>query len=96
MSKIALFAEFEAKPEHRDAFQSLMREHAKAALDRESGCLQFDVTIGRENPNQVVLYEVYEDQKALEEHMASPGLAETRQAYAHMIATKRVLTCRIV
>ena len=45
MSKIALIAEFEIKPQHRDAFQQLMRTHAQAALDHEPGCLQFDVAV---------------------------------------------------
>ena len=96
MSKLALVAEFEAKPEHREAFAKLMREHARAALDHEPGCLQFDVTVGREDPNQVILYEVYRDDQALDEHMKSPHLAATRGSYAHMITSKRVVVCRIV
>lgn len=90
MSKIALIAEFESKPEHRAAFQALMRSHAEAALINEPGCLQFDVTVAREAPDRVLLYEIYRDQKALDEHMASPGLAATRDSYAHMIVSKRV------
>ena len=96
MSKIALIAEFEIKPQHRDAFQALMRTHAKAALDHEPGCLQFDVTVPRDHPNQVFLYEIYRDERALDEHMSSPGLADTRKTYAHMIASKRVTICRVV
>ena len=96
MSKIALIAEFEIKAEHRDAFQALMRTHAKAALDQEPGCLQFDVTVARDNPNHVILHEIYRDQRALDEHMSSPGLADTRKTYAHMIATKRVTICLVV
>lgn len=96
MSKIALIAEFEVRPEHAPAFQSLMRTHAKAALDHEPGCLQFDVTVPRDNPNQVFLYEIYRDEAAFDEHMTSPGLAETRKTYEHMIARKRVTICRVM
>ena len=96
MAKIALIAEFEAKAEHREAFQALMRTHAQAALDKEPGCLQFDVTVPRDNPNQVFLYEIYADDAAFDAHMNSPGLAATRNSYAHMIATKRVTVCRVI
>ena len=96
MSKIALIAEFEIKSEHREAFLALMRTHAKAALDLEPGCLQFDVTVPRDNANQVFLYEIYKDAKALDDHMSSSGLAATRETYAHMIAKKRVTICRVV
>ena len=96
MSKIALIAEFEVKPDHRDAFQKLMRTHGQAALDHEPGCLQFDVAVPRDNPNQVFLYEIYRDEKALDDHMSSPGLAATRGSYAHMIAAKRVTISRVL
>ena len=42
------------------------------------------------------LYEIYRDEKALDEHMNSPGLAATRGTYAHMIAAKRVTICRVL
>lgn len=95
MSKIALVVEFGVKPEHKDAFCTLMRSHAKAALDKEPGCLQFDVMVSREDANRVFLYEIYADQKALDEHMASPQLAQTRGSYAHMIADRRVVVCNV-
>ena len=96
MSKIALIAEFEVKPDHRDAFQKLMRMHAQAALDHEPGCLQFDVAVPRDDPSRVFLYEIYRDGAALDNHMNSPGLTETRKSYAHMICEKRVTICRVL
>ena len=96
MSKIALIAEFEVKPEHRDAFQKLMRTHAQAAPDQEPGCLQFDVAVPRDEPSRVFLYEIYRDGAALDDHMNSPVLAATRGSYAHMIRKKRVTICRVL
>ena len=96
MSKIALIAEFEVKPEHRDTFQKLMLTHARAALEHEPGCLQFDVAVPRDHTNQVFLYEIYLNESALDHHMNSPGLAATRGSYAHMIAGKRVTICRLL
>ena len=96
MSKIALIAEFEVKQEHRDAFQKLMLAHARAALEHEPGCLQFDVAVPRDDPSHIFLYEIYRDGAALDDHMNSPGLAETRKSYAHMISNKRVTICRVL
>ena len=96
MSKIALVVEFKVVPEHKEAFCTLMRSHAKAALDHEPGCLQFDVMVSREDATRVFLYEIYADQKALDEHMASPQLARTRGSYAHMIAERRVVICNVI
>ncbi len=95
MSKLALIADFDVEPEACDAFQSLMRDHAAAALRDEEGCLQFDVAVARDDPNRVILYEVYRDQAALDTHMGSDRLARTRQAYADMITDRRVTICHL-
>ncbi|MDQ2803147.1 MAG: antibiotic biosynthesis monooxygenase [Pseudomonadota bacterium] len=95
MNKLALVAEFGVKPERRAQFLELMVSHAKSALDEEEGCLQFDVAVARDNENQIVLYELYKDDAAMAEHMNSAHLAETRKAYADMIATKRVTICKL-
>ena len=39
---------------------------------KESGCLHFDVVLGREDPNKIYLYEVWTDQAALDAHVESP------------------------
>ena len=55
------------KPENVDAFMKKLRENAAAAR-KEPGCKQFDVVIDPKDRSQVMLYEVYADEKAFEEH----------------------------
>lgn len=95
MSKMALVAEFGVKPAMRDRFLALMTEHARAALAEEDGCLQFEVAVARDDPDRVLLWELYRDDDALAEHMGSAQLARTREAYAEMIESKRVTICRM-
>ena len=55
------------KPENVDAFMKKLAENAAAAR-KEPGCKQFDVVVDPKDRTQVMLYEVYADEKAFEEH----------------------------
>ena len=55
------------KPESVDAFMKQLKENAAAAR-KESGCRQFDVLVDPKDRTKVMLYEVYDDEKAFEAH----------------------------
>ncbi|MBV8937366.1 MAG: antibiotic biosynthesis monooxygenase, partial [Alphaproteobacteria bacterium] len=44
MSRLMIVVEFEVKPEHRNAFVDLMKNHARLSRT-EDGCQQFDVLL---------------------------------------------------
>jgi quinol monooxygenase YgiN len=71
---VVLHLELLVKPEHQVEFLEALWEDANGALDNESGCLRFDVTVDSENPNRVMLFEVYRDAEAREIHRAAPYL----------------------
>ncbi len=85
MSRVALVVQMDMKPEHRDEFITIMRKHAENCLAVEEGCVYFDVSLARDHENRLVLYEVYRDQAAWDEHAASPHLAKTRESYEGML-----------
>ena len=93
MSKIALVVEFDVKPEHRKAFEEIIRGHAKRTHEGGPGCLQFDVLIPQREANKVFLFECYRDAAAFEAHGKSPVLAETREKYKDMIGNRRITLC---
>lgn len=57
------------KPENVDAFMKQVIENGKAARS-EPGCRQFEVLVDPDDKTAVMLFEVYEDQKAFEAHQA--------------------------
>ena len=57
------------KPENVDAFMAQVIENGKAARS-EPGCRQFDVLVDPDDKTSVMLFEVYDDQKAFEAHQA--------------------------
>ncbi len=62
-----LQVQIKIKPENVDVFMKKLAENAAAAR-REPGCKQFDVLVDPKDRTSVMLYEVYSDEKAFEEH----------------------------
>ena len=57
------------KPENVDSFMKKVIENGKAART-EPGCRQFDVLVDPDDKTKIMLYEVYDDQKAFDAHQA--------------------------
>ena len=93
MTRVVLVVEYEIKPEFRQEFEDLIRDHGRATLEEEDGCIAFDVLIPREDPHRIMLYECYADAAAYTTHRASPRLADTRAKYDRMVANRRITVC---
>jgi quinol monooxygenase YgiN len=59
------------KPENVEAFMKKCLENAREAR-KEPGCRQFDVLVDPNDEAKVMLYEVYDDDKAFEAHQQTP------------------------
>ena len=66
-----LVVHLKVKPESVDAFMKALSENAGNAR-KESGCRQFDVLVDPNDRTKVLLYEVYDDEKAFEAHQQTP------------------------
>ncbi|HYY61592.1 MAG TPA: putative quinol monooxygenase [Burkholderiales bacterium] len=59
------------KPENVERFMTQALENARAAR-KEPGCRQFDVLVDPQDKTKVMLYEIYNDEKAFEAHQQTP------------------------
>ena len=66
-----LSVDLRIKPENVETFLAKAVENA-AASRKEPGCRQFDVLVDPKDRTQVMLYEVYLDQKAFDAHQQTP------------------------
>ena len=67
-----IVVEFVIKPEFVDRFLPEMVANARLSRDIEPGCRQFDVTRDVTDARRIVLYEIYDDVQAFNEHLRSP------------------------
>jgi len=66
---LVLQVAIQIKPENVDSFMAKVIENGKAARS-EPGCRNFDVLVDPDDKTKVMLYEIYDDQKAFEAHQA--------------------------
>jgi autoinducer 2-degrading protein len=59
------------KPENVDKFMQSLASNAREAR-KEPGCKQFDVLVDPKDKTKVMLYEIYNDEKAFEAHQQMP------------------------
>jgi (4S)-4-hydroxy-5-phosphonooxypentane-2,3-dione isomerase len=89
LNKFVLIVEFDVKPEHLKQFNEAIAVNAKASVAEEKGCRQFDVLQDADNPNRIVLYEVYDDAAAFQDHLGQKH-TQTFLAAAKPIVNKQV------
>lgn len=80
------------KPEHVETFEAAMRAHIRATRASEPGCLRFDVALAETEPRTYHLFEVYADDRALEDHARSPTLAGLRALAPVWVETRAYAT----
>lgn len=86
----ALIVEFKVKPEFVDDFARAMRENATSALENEPGCLFFDVCRDPADPSLFFLYELYEDDDAIQAHQHSKHYRKFAELSPDWIASKTI------
>jgi quinol monooxygenase YgiN len=75
----SLMVQLEVDPERRAEFLAAISSNAEASFRDEPGCLRFDVNAVEGDENRFVLYELYRDAAAFEEHRAAPHFKVWRE-----------------
>lgn len=83
---------FEVKPGQMEAFLPHILNNARCSVRDEPGCRQFDVCTDPEVPDQVFLYELYDDLAAFEAHQTMPHYIDTGPKIADLVASKTLRT----
>ncbi|MZR31875.1 putative quinol monooxygenase [Sneathiella litorea] len=89
-SRLAITARFDVIPGQEAAFMKEMRKQAENSLSLEPECHYFDICVDVDNPGRILLYELYGDEAAFEEHLASRHFAEFIKTVTPMISSKTI------
>src|SRR5260370_27416615 len=76
-------------PEHRETFLAAIKENGAATV-KEPGCQRFDILVLASNPNHVFLYEVYDNEAALQSHRNTDHFKKYAATTANMVAKREV------
>lgn len=84
--------EFVVKTEHAEPFRKEMLANARASVEKEPGCAQFDVCVDASDPCRIFLYELYADRTAFDAHLATEHFKAFDRVVAPWLASKSVKT----
>ncbi|MEM7170575.1 MAG: putative quinol monooxygenase [Pseudomonadota bacterium] len=88
----AVIVEFEVDLDYLSEFVDLLRVQAKNSLEREIGCHRFDVWTDSERRQFIYLYEIYQDENAFQEHLASEHFKVFDEKVRPFVTNKNVST----
>lgn len=96
MSGYVILVDFLLKPGCKTEFRRAIDANARSSCRTEPGCRQFDVVEPRDEPDRIILYEIYDDRAAFEEHLKTPHLAAFEAASSHLVTKKNVIAADLV
>ncbi len=95
--RIAVIVEFGLRSaESLGAFRTLVDENARQSRSLEPGCRQFDVLVPDGASERVVLYEIYDDRRAFQDHLKTDHYQAFDRQSAHLVKSKSVTELALV
>jgi (4S)-4-hydroxy-5-phosphonooxypentane-2,3-dione isomerase len=82
-------------PSEMPKFLEAIKENGANAV-KEPGCREFNITVLGSNPNHVFLYEVYDNEAALEAHRQTPHFKKYQAATQGMVADRSVRAMSVI
>lgn len=86
---VSLVVKLRIKPEYREQFLEEMWADAVGSERNEPGCLMFNVVHDNADPNVIYLFEVYEDEQAVEAHRKTPHFLKWSETTKDWLAEPR-------
>lgn len=87
---IALVVEFVASAGNAEAVQELLQTQAANSLKNEEACRYFDVCTDPDASGRFVLYEVYDNEAAVDAHRETDYYATFREKLDPLVASRNV------
>jgi autoinducer 2-degrading protein len=96
MTGYVILVDFLLKPGSKAEFRRAIDINARSSCRTERGCSRFDVVEPTDEPDRILLYEIYDDRAAFEEHLKTPHLAAFEAASNHLVTKKTVIAGDLV
>ena len=83
-----MLVKLEIKPALLDEFTVAILKNAALSIERDPGCLRFDVLQQADDPTRWVLYEVYDKEQAWVDHRQAPHFLAFMEVGNRAIVTR--------
>jgi autoinducer 2-degrading protein len=87
--------DYDILPAERDNFLAALTENGKASVT-EPGCREFNIHVLASDPNHVFIYEVYDNDAAVQAHRATDHFKKYAATTAKMVVKREVRPMSII
>lgn len=84
-------SEIEIHPEHLEEYKTILKHEAEASVRLEKGVVAIFPMFQKENPTQVRILEMYEDQKAYQAHLKTEHFLKYKNTTLHMVKSLKLV-----
>jgi quinol monooxygenase YgiN len=95
MGKLALVATIKTVPGKRDEYLKHLKTHSQRYLATEPGTLKFEIMVPHDQPDTVMLYEVYTNPEAFEAHWNGPAKKAAASDLDQLRASASAVRCAV-
>ena len=81
--------DFDIAPAEMDKYLAAIKENGAASV-KEPGCQRFDIMVLASNPNHVFLYEVHDNEAAVQAHRTTDHFKKYQATTANMVTGRNV------
>ena len=96
MAKFAIVATIKTAPGKRDEYLKHLRAHAERCCATEPGTLQFEILMPHDQPDTLMLYELYASKEAFDAHWNGPSIQQTRKDTEGLLISMTGVRCDLV
>jgi len=85
---LAIIVDIEARPGQGEALRAALLKQGENSKQHETGCRHFDLCVNPENSEQFMLYELYDDEDAIEAHRTTDYYIAFREATEPLVKNR--------
>ena len=78
-------AALRVKKKHVAEFTRLVKRHAANSVTKEPGCIAFEVTVDRDDPQRFLFYEIYGTEADFDAHTQTAWFKRQMERTSHMV-----------
>ncbi|MGJ1430454.1 putative quinol monooxygenase [Sphingobacterium spiritivorum] len=88
---IIRISEIEIHPQHLEEYKAILKYEAEASVRLETGVVAIFPMYQKDNPTQVRILEMYEDQKAYQSHLKTEHFQKYKTTTLHMVKSLKLM-----
>jgi len=93
MPKLAIIATLKTAPGRREDYLPHLKAHGARCLANEPGTLKFEILVPNDQPDTILLYEVYASPEAFDAHWNGESIKKARADTEGMVAGLTGVRC---